>query len=99
MNLQGILTAGICFLCIGFFHPIVIKAEYYCSARCWPVFLLAGIGFLVLSVWVQQELLSILFGVIGCSCLWSILELKEQEKRVERGWFPKNPRRGRRRRR
>lgn len=99
MNLQGILTAGICFLCIGLFHPVVIKVEYYCSARCWPVFLLAGIGFLFLSMQVKQELLSILCGVIGCSCLWSILELKEQEKRVARGWFPKNPRRGRRRRR
>jgi len=25
--------------------------------------------------------------------LWSIHELFEQEKRVERGWFPKNPNR------
>jgi len=25
------------------------------------------------------------------SCLWSILELFEQEERVKKGWFPKNP--------
>ena len=31
-------------------------------------------------------------GVAGMSCLWSILELKEQEKRVARGWFPKKER-------
>ena len=27
--------------------------------------------------------------VLGVSCFWSIKELKEQEKRVEKGWFPK----------
>ena len=32
-----------------------------------------------------------LLGVLGCSCLWSIQELFEQEKRVEKGWFPANP--------
>ena len=42
--------------------------------------------------------LLVLFGtlagvVIGFSCFWSIVELKQQTKRVERGWFPKNPRR------
>ena len=30
---------------------------------------------------------------LGAGCLWSIRELKEQAKRVERGWFPKNPKR------
>lgn len=27
--------------------------------------------------------------VLGVSCFWSIKELKEQEKRVAKGWFPK----------
>ena len=30
-------------------------------------------------------LLSATLGVVECSCLWSIPELKSQEKRVERG--------------
>lgn len=97
MNYYGIIIAGISFLCIGIFHPIVIKAEYYLPARCWPLFLITGIALLLLSTATGQILLSVTLGVLGCSCLWSILELKEQEKRVERGWFPKNPRRGRRR--
>ena len=42
MNFSGILTAGISFLVIGIFHPIVIRAEYYYTKRCWPVFLVAG---------------------------------------------------------
>jgi hypothetical protein len=33
--------------------------------------------------------LSVILGVIASSSFWSILELFQQKKRVERGWFPK----------
>lgn len=89
MNLDGIFIGFVVFLLIGLFHPIVIWAEYYFSSRCWPVFLAAGLTLLVLSVAVSDSLASILLGVTGITCLWSILELKEQEKRVAKGWFPK----------
>ena len=37
------LVDGICtFLIIGMFHPIVVKAEYYWSTRCWWLFLFLG---------------------------------------------------------
>ena len=85
--------AVVCFLCIGLIHPIVIKAEYYWSARCWPVFLVVGLLFLAASLLVDHTLASIGLGILGCSCLWSILELKEQEQRVAKGWFPRNPNR------
>ena len=42
---------------------------------------------------VKNAILSPVLGVIGCSCFWSILELFEQKKRVEKGWFPMNPKR------
>ena len=74
--LDGIIIGCISFALIGLFHPIVIWSEYHFSSRCWPAFLLAGLA----------------LGVAGMSCLWSILELKEQEKRVARGWFPKKER-------
>ena len=32
-------------------------------------------------------------GPISFSSLWSILELFKQRRRVEKGWFPKNPKR------
>ena len=35
------------------------------------------------------------FLVTAFSCFWSILELYEQEKRVDKGWFPRNPKRKR----
>ncbi len=93
MNLDGVVIAAACFLCIGIFHPIVIKAEYYFSSRCWPVFLAVGVVALAASTQIENSIVSSVAGTFGCSCLWSIFELKEQEKRVERGWFPTNPRR------
>lgn len=89
MNWYGILTGLSCFLMIGIFHPIVIKCEYYFTKRIWPAFLAAGLGSIVFSLMLKSTFISILLGVLGCSCLWSIIELFKQEKRVEKGWFPR----------
>ena len=73
------LVIGVCtFLCIGLFHPLVIKGEYYFGVKVWWGFLFAGFA---------------LMGVTSCSCFWSILEIFEQQERVRKGWFPRNPRR------
>ncbi|MBQ7886159.1 MAG: DUF4491 family protein [Clostridia bacterium] len=93
MHFTGIVIGLISFLSIGVFHPIVIKTEYHFSKSCWPVFLLAGILLMVISVLVDQVILSSALAVFGMSSWWSILELFEQEKRVQRGWFPANPKR------
>ena len=81
------------FLIIGMFHPIVIKTEYYTGTRFWWVFLIVGIlcccGALLCADIVASSMLS----VLGFSCFWSIKELFEQRERVQKGWFPKNPRR------
>lgn len=76
---------------IGFFHPIVIKAEYWFGTGCWPVFAIVGAAALIGSLLVESVIVSVLSGSFAFSAFWSILELFEQKKRVERGWFPKNP--------
>ena len=81
------------FLIIGFFHPIVIKAEYHFGVKCWWVFALAGIITAVLSLLVDHTVLSTLLGVVAFSSFWSILEVFEQRERVRKGWFPENPKR------
>lgn len=91
MNIEGILIGLIVFLIIGAFHPIVIKGEYYFSKSIWPIFLVIGVIFLIVSVFTKGKMLSSILGVVGFSCLWSIIELFEQEERVKKGWFPKNP--------
>jgi hypothetical protein len=93
MNFQGILIGGAAFLIIGLFHPIVIKAEYYCGTRIWPIFLLVGLAFSVVSLFVEDTVGSAILGVFGFSSLWSIREIFEQAERVEKGWFPRNPKR------
>ena len=88
------LTIGLStFLTIGVFHPIVIKSEYYFGVRCWWWFLLVGIVCLTLSAVVCDVLWSTMLGVVGFSCFWSIKEIFEQEERVKKGWFPRNPKR------
>lgn len=92
-NLIGLVIGLATFLIIGLFHPIVIKGEYHFGTGCWWAFAVAGVLFIVMSVLVREIILSTIFGVTAFSCFWSILELFEQKKRVERGWFPENPKR------
>ena len=93
MNLRGVFIGAISFLIIGIFHPVVIKAEYHFGTKIWSVFLVVGVVVLALSLFIEGALESAVLGVLGFSCLWSIREIFEQAKRVERGWFPKNPKR------
>lgn len=91
MNFSGLLIGVIAFLAIGIFHPIVIKVQYYFTDRVWPIFLVVGIIFCIISLFIGNIIISSLFAVVGFSSFWSIGELKEQTRRVEKGWFPKNP--------
>ena len=92
-HISGLVVGLSTFLIIGFFHPIVIKSEYHFGVRGWWWFRLAGIAVCRLSVWVDNEILSILAGVVAFSSFWSIKEIFEQRERVLKGWFPMNPKR------
>lgn len=91
MNYTGIIVGLATFLIIGIFHPIVIKAKYYLGVKCWWIFMLAGIVLGVLSLTSEGLIVSSLLGVTAFSSFWSILELKQQKKRVRKGWFPEGP--------
>lgn len=92
-HLLGLVIGVATFLVIGLFHPVVIKCEYYFGVGCWWWFLLLGILFVGLSYIVTDPLLSSVFGVVAFSSFWTIKEIFDQRKRVEKGWFPANPRR------
>lgn len=91
LNLHGVLLGLGAFLCIGLFHPIVIKCEYYFGVKCWPAFLVVGLVGCVASLFVANVYASVILGVFSFSCFWSILELFQQRERVRKGWFPKKP--------
>lgn len=91
MHLNGLIIGIVTFLVIGVFHPIVIKTEYYLGKKAWPAFLIVGLIFIALSIFISSIIVSAIIGVLGFSSLWSIHELVEQEERVKKGWFPSNP--------
>jgi hypothetical protein len=90
-NISGIIIGVATFLIIGLFHPLVIKAEYYIGVNSWWLFLLLGILSAIASLLVANLIISILLGVVAFSSFWSIGEVFQQKKRVEKGWFPANP--------
>ncbi len=92
-NLIGLLIGLLSFLLIGLFHPLVIKCEYHYGTGCRWWFLIAGIAGVAASMLVYDIFWSTLLGVLSFTCFWSIKEIKEQEERVHRGWFPRNPKR------
>ena len=93
MNLSGIIVGAAVFLSIGICHPAVIKLEYHLGKSSWWIWLVAGLAFCGLSLFLQNDILSTIAGGFAFSCLWAIHEMFLQEKRVLRGWFPENPRR------
>lgn len=90
---QGLLLGGATFLTIGIFHPIVIKTEYYFGTRPWWIFLLLGLVCSVAALLIKDLFWSALLSIVGFSSFWTIKELFDQQKRVEKGWFPRNPKR------
>lgn len=93
IHFPGVLIAICTFLIIGLFHPLVIKVEYYTGTRFWWLFLILGLLCIFAALCIADIFLSSLLGVLGASSLWSIGELFSQKKRVEKGWFPMNPKR------
>lgn len=93
MNWNGLLIGVVTFLVIGLFHPLVVKAEYYWGTKSWWLFLIGGILAAAASLFIENILGSTVCGVIAFSSFWSIKEVFEQEERVLKGWFPKNPNR------
>lgn len=93
LHFQGLLIGLFTFLIIGVSHPIVIKTEFYFGTRPWWIYLLVGIAAVAAAIIVADIMISSLLGVAGFTAFWGIKELFEQEERVRKGWFPRNPKR------
>ena len=91
MNLSGIIVGAATFLVIGICHPVVIKTEYYFGKKAWWAFLVIGIALIVISLMIENSVVSTICGAGAFSFFWGIGEMFAQEKRVLKGWFPENP--------
>ncbi len=93
LNFVGPGLAIATLLIIGLCHPLVIKTEYYFGTRPWWIYLVVGLACIVAALFVNETVFSALLAITGASLLWGIGELFSQKKRVEKGWFPMNPKR------
>ncbi|MBO7502155.1 MAG: DUF4491 family protein [Paludibacteraceae bacterium] len=93
MNYEGLILGAGAFLCIGLFHPLVIKAEYYFGVKSWWAFLFIGLLTATGSLFVENTYVSIFLGIFAFSAFWGIGEVFHQRERVRKGWFPMNPKR------
>ena len=93
INFSGMIAGAATFIIIAFARYITIKAEYHFSKKFWMVFLFTGLTAVSIALFLKQLLLSTIISVFGFTFLWGIGEIIEQEKRVEKGWFPENPKR------
>ena len=92
-HLYGIVVGLVTFLIIGLFHPLVIKGEYYFGKKIRLAFVISGVFGIAGCIIVDDLFLSTVLGVTAFSCFWSVKEVNEQEERVRKGWFPRNPHR------
>lgn len=93
LNYAGIIVGAATFVIIAISRYICIKAEYYFTKKFWIAFLVIGIVSIAGSLVAKNLLISVIFGINGFTFLWGIGEIIDQEERVSKGWFPKNPKR------
>ncbi len=59
MSFTGVAIGLLSFIIIGIFHPIVIKSEYYIGKKIWLAFLVAGVVFITVSIFISNLILLI----------------------------------------
>ena len=93
MSYDGVLGAGGTLAIFAVSRWSCIAGEYYFSKRIWVLFLVIGLAAIVFAIQVDNLVGASLLSVLGFCYLWGIGEVVAQEKRVEKGWYPRNPRR------
>jgi Domain of unknown function (DUF4491) len=91
MTYFGLLIGFATLFIIGLGFPLVIHGERIFGFLWWPYMMMIGIAFIVVSLFVRIDWVSVLLGVLGATFVWGSTELKEQAVRAELGWYPFNP--------
>lgn len=93
LNFDGIILGVASFLIIMISRYSCITGEYHFTKKIWKLFLIIGISSVAAAFYIPNMLVSGIIAILGFSYLWGIQEVIEQEERVAKGWFPKNPKR------
>lgn len=95
MNYFGIVFGVIAVFIMGLWYPLVIKGEYYLGKwNCTIIFVLVAVASLYISINTRNLFNSALWAFWGFVAIWGIEEVFEQEERVAKGMYPRNPKRG-----
>jgi hypothetical protein len=84
MQLTGILIGIITFIMIGVLHVAVVRIERVWGSKFWPGFVFLGLILCIVSIFVDDFILSANLGVLGFLFAWSGPELKKQKERTKR---------------
>jgi hypothetical protein len=90
MNYFGFLTGILTLLIIGLGFPLVIQTERRLGYLWWVYMFALGILIIGSSLFIANDWLSVIVGVLGATFVWGSTELKEQAARAEVGWFPRH---------
>ncbi len=90
MNTFGLIIGIVTLFIIGLGFPLVIHGERHFGYLWWPYMM--GLGFFIIaaSLFIANDWLSAIVGVLGGTFVWGSTELKEQAVRAELGWYPFN---------
>jgi hypothetical protein len=94
VNLIGLAAAITAFLGIWLGHVAVRKIEFISPAIWIPsaIFACAGAAAVWGSLLVSGRPASAVLGILGITLLWDALEFVRQQRRVQKGHAPANPR-------
>lgn len=88
MNFFGPLLGFVTLFVIGLGFVWVIRGERYFGYLWWPYVIGAGLGLIILALFLSNDWAAALVGVFGASLVWGSTALKVQAVRGELGWYP-----------
>jgi len=89
----GMILGATAVATIGIGHVLVRKLNYHFGTKPAPLAFLIRLLAFITSLFVEQNTLSGLLGIVGITTCWDGYELIRQEERVRKGIAPANPNR------
>lgn len=90
MNYFGLLLGLASLVIIGLGFIWVIRCERYLGTLWWPYLVGFGLLLILVSLFIGQDAISALLGIVGASLIWGSTEFHAQAIRTELGWYPFN---------
>lgn len=87
MNTFGVIIGILTLFIIGLGFIWVIYGERYFSYLWWPYVIILGVISIGVSLFIENDFVSSVVGLLGASFVWGATELKAQAVRSELGWF------------